>query len=81
MGYTITYFILICLLLGSFFFIQFLYFAVPMFLLFVFISAALYQKTGNIISGTIVVTTIFVLLTTTLSPYLFGLDFVSIFAH
>jgi len=81
MGYTIIYFLLLCFLLESFFLLTFLFVAVPMFLLFVFIAAVLYQKTGNIISGTIVVTTIYVLLTVTLSPYMFGLDYISIFSH
>lgn len=81
MCYTITYFLLICLLFGSFFFMQFLYIAVPMFLLFVFISAILYEKTGNILAGTIVVTVIYVLLTCTLTSYMFGLEFASVFSH
>ncbi|MFX0187830.1 MAG: serine aminopeptidase domain-containing protein [Candidatus Hodarchaeota archaeon] len=76
MVYFISYILIICVLLGNFFYIMFLYFAVPMFLLSVFISALLYQKTRNILSGAIVNTVFFILIICTLSPLTSGLSII-----
>ncbi len=81
MVYFITYILLICFLLGGFFFIQFLYFAVPIFLLSHFISATLYQKLGKqgILIAAIINTLFLTCLIGTLSPFMSGFDMIMIF--
>jgi hypothetical protein len=81
MVYFITYILLICFLLGGFFFIQFLYFAVPIFLLSNFISAILYQKIGKqgILVAAIINTLFLTFLIGTLSPFMSGFEMIMIF--
>ncbi len=77
MVYLITYILLLCLLLGSFFFIQILYFAVPIVFLSVFTMALLYQKTGSILVGAIVATFFVVGIISTLSPFMLGINYIT----
>jgi len=67
--YTCGTILLFCILLKSFFFTIFFHIAIPLTYLLAFISALLYKKTGNIITGTIVTTVILVMLLCTLAPY------------
>ncbi len=75
MVYLITYILLLCLLLGSFFFIIILYIAVPIVALSAFIMAFLYQKTGSILVGAIVCTFFVILIMSTLSPFMLGINY------
>ena len=81
MVYFITYILLICLLFGSFFLIQFLYFAVPMILLSNLISAILYQKLGKqgILVAAIINTLYLTCLICTLSPFMSGFEMINTF--
>ncbi|TFG02367.1 MAG: hypothetical protein EU540_01685 [Promethearchaeota archaeon] len=73
MVYFITFVMIFCILMGTMFYNMFFYFAIPMFLLAVFISALLYQQTGKILAGTIVNSVFILLIICTLSPLSFGL--------
>lgn len=80
--YMFTYFLILALFMGSFFYFgSFLPLAIPLFLLNASISTISYEKTGNIISGAIVNTLFFTLLICTISPYQSGLSFISGFFH
>lgn len=79
--YTITYILLLCFLLGSFFFVIILYIAIPLYIVCNFISALLYQKTKSIIAGTLVSTVVTILLVATLSPFMLGIEMMTIFAN
>ena len=77
-----TYLLIISLAMNSFFYFgSFLPFAIPLFLLVSVFSTIIYQKSGNIIAGTIVVTLFFTLLICTISPYQSGLSFIMGFFH
>jgi dienelactone hydrolase len=84
-GFLIIYFtgiiLLLCLLLRGFFFIIFLYIAIPLFLLLGAISAILYYKTKNILTATIINALINTMIISTLSPFMLGLNMILIFAH
>ncbi|MFX0099094.1 MAG: hypothetical protein ACFFCS_05890, partial [Candidatus Hodarchaeota archaeon] len=67
--YTCGTILLFCILLESFFFTIFFHIAIPLTYLLAFVSALLYKKTGNIITGAIVSTVILVMLLCTLAPY------------
>ncbi len=73
MVYFITFILIFCVLLGTMFYDMFFYFAIPMFLLAVFLSALLYQHTGKILAGALVNTVFILLIICTLSPLSFGL--------
>ena len=73
MVYFISFIMIFCILMGTMFYNMFFYFAIPMFLLAVFISALLYQQTGKILAGAIVNSVFILLIICTLSPLSFGL--------
>ncbi|TFG20089.1 MAG: hypothetical protein EU529_15470 [Promethearchaeota archaeon] len=73
MVYFISYIMIFCILMGTMFYNMFFYFAIPMFLLAVFVSALLYEQTGKILAGAIVNTVFILLIICTLSPLSFGL--------
>jgi len=73
MVYFISFIMIFCILMGTMFYNMFFYFAIPMFLLAVFISALLYQHTGKILAGAIVNSVFILLIICTLSPLSFGL--------
>ena len=79
--YTITYILLLCFLLGSFFFAIILYIAIPLYVVCNFASALLYQKTKSIIAGTLVSTVVTILLVATLSPFMLGIEMMTVFAQ
>ena len=74
--YFVIYILILSILIGSFFFVLTFIIAIPLLLLSSFTSSMLYQKTGNVISGAIVNTTIFVGIIVTLSPFMTGLDLI-----
>jgi hypothetical protein len=76
-----VYWFLFLLMLGGimgslFYFGSFMPFAIPLFLLMSVFSTFIYQKTGNIIAGAMVITLFFTLLICTISPYESGLNFI-----
>ncbi|MBD3256326.1 MAG: hypothetical protein GF383_14605 [Candidatus Lokiarchaeota archaeon] len=73
--------LLLCFLMGSFFFIIMLYIAIPLFSLTVFVSSITYEKTGNIIPGIIINATLIIFLVSTLSPFMTGLEYISVFSN
>lgn len=77
--YLSFYILAICFIQGSFFYSIFLIIGVPIVCLAVFVSAILYQKTGNIVAGAIVDAIFFILLISTLSPFMSGIAY--IFRH
>ncbi len=80
--YFVVYIYLLCILMGSTFFMLTYFIAVPLTLLCSFVTTFLYKKTGNIISGVIVITTLFVGIISALSPFFLGINMLSIFgAH
>lgn len=80
--YMFFYLFVVAMIMGSFFYFgSFLPFAIPLFLLNSFITTISYQKTGNIIVGTIINTLFFTLLICTISPYQSGLSFLLGFIH
>jgi len=79
--YLVVMVLLVCFLLGSFFFIQLLYFGIPIFLLSISISTLLYKKTGNILIAAIINTLFVTFLFSTLSPFMTGLDMITIFTN
>jgi hypothetical protein len=75
--YMFIYLLIIALAMNSFFYLgSFLPFAIPLFLLISVFSTIIYQKSGNIVSGAIVITLFFTLLISTISPYQSGLSFI-----
>ncbi len=81
MLYFVIYILLLSILMGSAFFMLTYFIAVPMLTLTSFTSTFLYQKTGNIVAGAIVNTTLFVGIIGTLSPFFLGIEMLSIFVH
>ena len=76
-SYMFTYLFIISLAMNSFFYFgSFLPFAIPLFLIVSVFSTVIYQKSGNIIAGTIVIALFFTLLISTISPYQSGLSFI-----
>jgi len=65
-----TFIIGACIAMNDFFILIFLWIITPIALLVSFVSSFLYQKTGNILAGTIVNSLFLVNLVCTLSPYL-----------
>jgi len=81
-SFMFTYLLIISLAMNSFFYFgSFLPFAIPLFLLVSVFSTIIYQKSGNIIAGAIVVTLFFTLIICTISPYQSGLSFIMGFFH
>ena len=78
--YYVVYIFILSILMRSTFFMITYWIAVPLTLLSSFVTTFLYQKTGNIIPGIIVITTLFVGLISTLSPFLFGTNMLSFFS-
>ena len=75
--YWFLYLLILGGIMGSlFYFGSFMPFAIPLFLLISVFSAFIYQKSGNIIAGTMVNTLFFTLLICTISPYQSGLSFI-----
>lgn len=80
--YWFTYLFIISLVMNSFFYFgSFLPLAIPMFLLISAFSTIIYQKSGNIIAGAIVIALFFTLLICTMSSYQSGLSFIMGFLH
>jgi len=77
--YFVVYILLLSILMGSTFFMLTYFIAVPLTLLSSFITSFLYQKTGNIVTGAIVITTLFVGVISALSPFFLGINMLSIF--
>jgi len=75
--YFVIYILILSIIVGSFFFVLTFFIAVPMLLLSNFTSAVLYQKTGNVLSSTIINTTIFVGIIVALSPFMTGLNMIT----
>ena len=75
--YWFTYLFIISLVMNSFYYFgSFLPLAIPMFLLVSALSTIIYQKSGNTISGAIVIALIFTLLVCTMSSYQSGVNFI-----
>jgi len=75
--YWFLYLLIIGGIMGSlFYFGSFMPFAIPLFLIMSAFSAFIYQKTGNIIAGAMVITLFFTLLICTISPYESGFSFI-----
>ncbi|MHA2397616.1 MAG: serine aminopeptidase domain-containing protein [Promethearchaeota archaeon] len=75
--YWFLYLLIIGGIMGSlFYFGSFMPFAIPLFLIMSVFSAFMYQKTGNIIAGAMVITLFFTLLICTISPYESGFNFI-----
>ncbi|MFX1384317.1 MAG: hypothetical protein ACFFBP_17920, partial [Promethearchaeota archaeon] len=77
--YFIVYILVFSMISGNYFFILTFFIAVPLNLLSGLVSAILYQKTGNIIAGSIVSTILYVVMLTTLSPTISGLNMLIMF--
>ncbi|MFX1324490.1 MAG: hypothetical protein ACFE8N_06010, partial [Promethearchaeota archaeon] len=76
-SYMFFYLLIIALIMNSFFYFgSFLPFAIPLFILVSVFSTHVYQKSENIIAGSIVNTLFFSLLICTISPYQSGLSFI-----
>ncbi len=75
----VSYILLISIWRRNAFFMLTYFIAIPMILLSSFVSTILYQKTGNIITNTIVITTLFVFVISTLSPFQLGIQLLSLF--
>lgn len=76
-AYMFTYLFIICIIMGNFFYFgSFVPIAIPLYVLSAFSSAILYQKTGNIITGTIVNASFFILFLCTLSTPQSGYSFI-----
>jgi dienelactone hydrolase len=75
--YMSTYLLIIALVMNNFFYFgSFLPIAFPVFLLISVFSTFIYQKSGNIISGLIVITLFFTLLVCAMSSYESGINFI-----
>ena len=80
--YMSTYLLIIALIMNDFFYFgSFLPIAIPVFLLSSVFFTIIYQKSGNIISGTIVVALLFTLIVCTMSSYESGFSFIMGFFH
>ena len=80
--YMSTYLLIIALVMNDFFYFgSFLPIAIPVFLLSSVFFTVIYQKSGNIISGTIVVALLFTLIVCTMSSYESGINFIMGFFH
>jgi len=77
--YIATYFLVLCVIINDYYFVMFLFLAIPILFLLAFNSAFLYEKTGNIITGAIVNAFIITILLGTLSPYMNIIEIVIIF--
>lgn len=76
-SYMFFYLLIIALIMNSFFYFgSFLPFAIPLFILMSVFATHVYQKSGNIIAGSIVNTLFFTMLICTISPYQSGLSFI-----
>ena len=76
-AYMFTYLFIICIIMGNFFYFgSFVPIAIPLYVLSAFSSAILYQKTGNIITSTIVNASFFILFLCTLSTPQSGYSFI-----
>ncbi|MHA1270730.1 MAG: alpha/beta hydrolase [Candidatus Helarchaeota archaeon] len=70
MIYICTFIIVPCIIINNYFIVIFLYIITPIIILVASISVVLYKKTGNIISASIINTTIIISLACTLAPYI-----------